>query len=141
LPVSVANVAATPIAGPVVADRERCGDPHPSASRTVTIRGPIDPLLQAMRRLMRENLRMREPRSRRTHVLTLTDTIGMRGAEQIILTLNQSLDPDRFRRTICLTRETGVGDPSGEFDSRGRVQRLRADGVELLQLNRRSRFN
>jgi glycosyltransferase involved in cell wall biosynthesis len=105
------------------------------------MRGPISPLLEAMRRLMGENLRMREPRSRRTHVLTLTDTIGMGGAEQIILTLNQSLDPERFRRTICLTREPDVGDPSGEFDSRGRVQQLRAEGVELLQLKRRSRLN
>jgi glycosyltransferase involved in cell wall biosynthesis len=84
---------------------------------------------------------MQATRSSRVHVVTITDTLGMGGAEEVVLTLNESLDPERFRRTLCLTRDVSYSDPSGEFDSRARLERLRAGGVELLPLARRSSFD
>ncbi len=76
--------------------------------------------------------------TRKTHVVTLTDTIGVGGAEQIVLTLNQSLDPGQFRRTVCITRDPAFSDPDEEFDSRKRLELLKAGGIEVLVLKRRS---
>jgi glycosyltransferase involved in cell wall biosynthesis len=76
--------------------------------------------------------------TRRTHVVTLTDTIGVGGAEQILMTLNQSLDPERFRRTVCISRDPAFTDPDEEFDSQQRLETLRQGGVEVLVLSRRS---
>jgi glycosyltransferase involved in cell wall biosynthesis len=84
---------------------------------------------------------MQEPRAVRAHVLTITDTIGRGGAEEIALTLNLGLDPQRFRRSFCLTRDPTPMDPTGRFDAPARLERLRADGVELLLLERHSTLN
>jgi glycosyltransferase involved in cell wall biosynthesis len=94
--------------------------------------------VQALRRWISENHRMHGSQTRRTHVVTLTDTIGVGGAEQIVLTLNQSLDPERFRRTVCITRDPAFSDPDEEFDSQKRVALLRQGGIEVLVLRRRS---
>jgi glycosyltransferase involved in cell wall biosynthesis len=77
----------------------------------------------------------------RPHVLTITDTIGRGGAEQIAFTLNRALDRERFRRSLCLTRDQAYLDPSNEFGGFDRLARLRADGVEVVQLHRHSSLN
>ncbi len=84
---------------------------------------------------------MQRTQSSRAHVLTLSDTIGLGGAEQVVFVLNRSLDRESFRPTVCLTRHPSVADPSGEFESLERIELLRAAGVEVLQLRRRSSIN
>jgi glycosyltransferase involved in cell wall biosynthesis len=81
------------------------------------------------------------PAGARVHVLTMTDTIGIGGAEEIVLTLNESLDSARFQRTVCVTRDPRRLDPHDEFDSSARFERLRAAGVEILILRRGSKLN
>lgn len=79
---------------------------------------------------------MPEPTPRRPHVLTLTDTIGHGGAERIAEGLSELTDPSRFRRSLCVTRP--IGHLSGAELS---LERLRAVGVEVLLLDRRSRLD
>jgi glycosyltransferase involved in cell wall biosynthesis len=72
------------------------------------------------------------------HVLTLTDAIGDGGAERVALELAVGADPARFRRSLCVTRP-----PFDVPSSAAAVnyERLVDEGVGLLVLNRRGRFD
>jgi glycosyltransferase involved in cell wall biosynthesis len=72
----------------------------------------------------------------RPHVLTLTDVVGVGGAERIAEDLCVLADPKRFRRSLCVTRPTG--DVPGSDDS---LARLRDAGVDVVFLERRHRFD
>ena len=73
---------------------------------------------------------------RRPHVLTLTDVVGVGGAERIAEELCVLADPKRFRRSLCVTRPTG--DVPGSDAS---LARLRDAGVDVVFLERRHRFD
>ena len=73
---------------------------------------------------------------RRPHVLTLTDVIGLGGAERIAEELCVLADPDRFRRSLCVTRPTAHV-PGSEAS----LARLRDAGVDVVFLERRNRFD
>ena len=77
-----------------------------------------------------------EVTTRRPHVLTLTDVIGLGGAERIAEELCALADPDRFRRSLCVTRPTAHV-PGSEAS----VARLRDAGVDVVFLERRNRFD
>jgi glycosyltransferase involved in cell wall biosynthesis len=79
--------------------------------------------------------------SKRVHLMMITDEIGVGGAEQVVLDLSESIDPVRFRRTVCLTRSIEACDPSDEFHSLARAEQLRSAGVQLIELGRQSRAN
>jgi glycosyltransferase involved in cell wall biosynthesis len=72
------------------------------------------------------------------HVLTLTDAIGDGGAERVALELAAGADPTRFRRSLCVTRP-----PFDVPSSAAAVnyERLVDEGIGLLVLNRRGRFD
>lgn len=84
---------------------------------------------------------MRRTHPARVHVLAITDSLGTGGAEQIVLSLNLALDPERFQRTVCVSRDPTYLDPSGEYDTPGRLACLRDHGVALVMLRRQSSFN
>jgi glycosyltransferase involved in cell wall biosynthesis len=69
-------------------------------------------------------------------VLTLTDVVGVGGAERIAEELCVLADPKRFRRSLCVTRPTG--DVPGSDAS---LARLRDAGVDVVFLERRHRFD
>ncbi len=74
----------------------------------------------------------------RPHVLTLTDTILLGGAERLALDLARRTDPERFRRTLCITRRRAHG---SRVYAAAELPMLRAEGVEVLELGRRSRLD
>lgn len=85
-------------------------------------------------RLSSDNRRVAEPTPRKPHVLTLTDVVGLGGAEGIAEDLAVRVDPGRFRRSLCTTRAL---DPiAGSHQS---LARLRDAGVDVLRLERRDR--
>jgi glycosyltransferase involved in cell wall biosynthesis len=68
---------------------------------------------------------------RRLRVLTLLDNPDVTGGgERMAVTIAMRLDPERFERTLCATRAV----PGATFE-----QELRAAGVRLLSLERRSK--
>jgi glycosyltransferase involved in cell wall biosynthesis len=75
---------------------------------------------------------------RRPHVLTLIDQVGPGGAERVAEELLVGLDPDRFRRSVCITRST---EASPEDATELSLSRLRGAGVEVIPLDRRSRLD
>lgn len=74
----------------------------------------------------------------KSHVLTLTDAIGDGGAEHVAVDLALSLDPGRFRRSLCVTRPP-FGRPGQA--AAAEYQRLTDAGVDVLILNRRNRLD
>ncbi len=67
----------------------------------------------------------------RVRVVTLVDrVIGGGGGERVAAALTAALDPERFDRTLCVTR------PS----PREQVEELRAAGVTVIELDRRRRL-
>jgi glycosyltransferase involved in cell wall biosynthesis len=70
-------------------------------------------------------------REDRLTVLTIIDGLMTAGAETVATRIALGLDGDRFRSIICSTR------PSAPEH----VAAARANGVEVLELNRRSRFD
>lgn len=68
----------------------------------------------------------------------LIDLIGPGGAEQIAEELAAGLDADRFRRSVCLTR-----DPPPEIATAAEVSRrhLERAGVQVFRLERRTRLD
>ena len=82
----------------------------------------------------------------RTHVVTLIDYIGLGGgakefggAEAVAVSLTTRLDPERFRRTMVLYGRSE--DPEDRREQEAMAGRLRAGGVEVIQLPRRSRYD
>jgi glycosyltransferase involved in cell wall biosynthesis len=73
---------------------------------------------------------------RRPHVLTLTDVVGLGGAERVAEELCVMTDPARFRRSLCVTRPT-ADVPGAEVS----LARLRDAGVEVIFAERRHRFD
>jgi glycosyltransferase involved in cell wall biosynthesis len=73
--------------------------------------------------------------------MMLTDSIAIGGAEKLVVDLAESLDPSRFRTTVCLTRAITTYDRANQSLSWRRRDQLRAAGVEVLELGRRSRAN
>ncbi|MGH2856092.1 MAG: glycosyltransferase [Solirubrobacteraceae bacterium] len=69
----------------------------------------------------------------RPHLLTITDIIGQGGAESLAVELCVRADPERFRRSLCLTRP--IDHLPGSDASR---QRLLDAGVQVLRLDRGS---
>jgi glycosyltransferase involved in cell wall biosynthesis len=85
----------------------------------------------------RDNRRVSAAASaRKPHVLTLTDVVGVGGAERIAEELCVFADPERFRRSLCVTRPTA--DIPGAAAS---LARLRDAGVEVAFAERRHRFD
>jgi glycosyltransferase involved in cell wall biosynthesis len=84
----------------------------------------------------RDNCPVQVKTKRRPHVLTLTDVIGLGGAERIAEELCVLADPDRFRRSLCVTRPTAHV-PGFEAS----LARLRDAGVDVVFLERRNRFD
>jgi len=67
----------------------------------------------------------------RVRVVTLVDrVIGGGGGERVAAALTAALDPERFDRTLCVTR------PS----PREQLEELRAAGVTVIELDRRRRL-
>jgi glycosyltransferase involved in cell wall biosynthesis len=73
---------------------------------------------------------------RKPHVLTLTDVVGRGGAEAVAEELCLYVDPDRFDRSLCVTRPTAH--VAGADAS---LSRLRDAGVEVVLLERRGRLD
>jgi glycosyltransferase involved in cell wall biosynthesis len=72
-----------------------------------------------------------ENQHRRLCVLTVVDTLMAAGAETVATRIALGLDPDRFESIICSTRRS----------SRRHVEAARAAGVEVLELERRSKLD
>jgi len=85
-----------------------------------------------------DNRAMTNANPRRPHVLTLTDTILLGGAERLAMELARGADPKRFRRTICITRRMAHG---GQVYAAAELPTLRAEDVGVLELGRLSRFD
>lgn len=79
---------------------------------------------------------MSGPTPRKPHVLTLTDVVGRGGAEAVAEELCLYADPDRFERSLCVTRPTAH--VAGADAS---LARLRDAGVEVDRLERRGRLD
>jgi glycosyltransferase involved in cell wall biosynthesis len=77
-----------------------------------------------------------EPSPRKPHVLTLTDVVGRGGAEAVAEELSVHADPERFDRSLCVTRPTAH--VAGADAS---LARLRDAGVEVVFLERRGRLD
>ncbi len=75
---------------------------------------------------------------RRPHVLTLTDSILIGGAERLAMDLTRGTQPERFRRTICVTRRMAHG---SQVYAAADIPALREEGVEVLELDRVSRVD
>jgi len=73
---------------------------------------------------------------KKIRVVTLVDGIGTGGGEQLAAQTTALLDPDRFDRTICVTREASA-EESPEY-IRATAETLRAAEVRIVQLTRRS---
>jgi glycosyltransferase involved in cell wall biosynthesis len=85
-----------------------------------------------------DNRTMSARQGRRPHVLTLIDLVGPGGAERVAEEILFGLDPDRFRRSVCITRST---EDSPEEATKLSLARLRSVGVEVIPLARRSRWD
>jgi glycosyltransferase involved in cell wall biosynthesis len=72
-------------------------------------------------------------------VITLVDSIGTGGGERMAVQTTSLLDPDRFERTVCVTREPSE-EESPEYIS-ATAEELQSAGVRVIQLGRRSRTN
>jgi glycosyltransferase involved in cell wall biosynthesis len=81
----------------------------------------------------------RPQEGRKLRVVTLIDRLGITGgAERVATEVVRRLDPDRFERTLCVSRWT----PEEEADSliAPRVGALRDAGVRVVGIKRHSRF-
>jgi glycosyltransferase involved in cell wall biosynthesis len=76
---------------------------------------------------------------KKIRVVTLVDGIGTGGGEQLAAQTTALLDPDRFDRTLCVTREA-LAEESPEY-IRATADMLRAADVRIVQLSRRSTAN
>ena len=76
---------------------------------------------------------------KKIRVVTLVDGIGTGGGEQLAAQTTALLDPDRFDRTLCVTREP-LAEESPEH-IRATAETLRAAEVRIVQLSRRSTAN
>jgi glycosyltransferase involved in cell wall biosynthesis len=73
---------------------------------------------------------------RKVRVMTIVDAIGIRGGgETLARQIVQGLDPERFERSLCVTR----WEADEEYE--GALEELRAADVEFIGLNRGSRFD
>lgn len=81
---------------------------------------------------------MTKGKPQRPHVLTLTDTILVGGAERLAMDLVRGTDPSRFRRTICITRRMAHG---SQVYAAAEIPTLREEGVGVLELDRGSRLD
>jgi glycosyltransferase involved in cell wall biosynthesis len=81
---------------------------------------------------------MPDRHGRRPHVLTLVDQVGPGGAEHVAEEILLGLDPDRFRRSVCITRSTETSPNDATEMS---LSRLRNAGVEVISLDRGSRLD
>jgi glycosyltransferase involved in cell wall biosynthesis len=72
-------------------------------------------------------------------VVTLVDSIGTGGGERIAAQTTALLEPERFERTLCVTREPSDAE-SPEYIS-AMAEKLRSAGVRVIQLRRKSRIN
>jgi glycosyltransferase involved in cell wall biosynthesis len=72
----------------------------------------------------------------RIAVLTLIDHLGIGGAERLAEEVARRLDPARFSSTVCVTR--GAPADAAPPAARQAVDRLRAAGVQVVPLHRRS---
>ncbi len=79
------------------------------------------------------------PSRGKIRVVTLVDSLGTGGGEQMAVQTTALLDPDRFERTLCVTR-TPSEDESPEFISAS-AEKLRLAGVRIIQLRRGSPAN
>ena len=70
-------------------------------------------------------------------VVTLTDSIGLGGGERLAVATTVHLDPDRFERTMCITREPDADDPPEYI--RAATEEMQSAGVRVIQLRRRSK--
>lgn len=79
-------------------------------------------------------------RERRLRVLTLVDRLGTSGGgERLAMQIATRLDPERFERTLCVTRWPQDDVPQEALDRT--VAELEAEGVRFLPLVRSGRFD
>src|SRR5262249_37221983 len=79
-----------------------------------------------------------EKSSRRPHVVVMIDGIdALGGAETLAVELALRLDPERFERTLCITRWAEHYET--EQPVRSLLDRLRASGVRILGIERSAR--
>jgi glycosyltransferase involved in cell wall biosynthesis len=79
-------------------------------------------------------------KTRRLHVLTLTDQLGIGGAERLAAQTIAGLDRERFERTLCLTRELMPSNRSEDY-ARATIAEMKSAGVRVIRLNRRSKLH
>jgi glycosyltransferase involved in cell wall biosynthesis len=72
------------------------------------------------------------------HVLQLVDSLAVGGAERTLIRLAVELDPQRFRRSVYLTRPSTQLDPLNRYHTREHLAELQDSGVEVRELDRRS---
>jgi glycosyltransferase involved in cell wall biosynthesis len=72
------------------------------------------------------------------HVLTVVDAIGAGGGERVAATLPTLLDPARFLRTLCVTREPDNSSSEGFI---AELSRLESAGVRVIFLGRSGRLD
>lgn len=75
---------------------------------------------------------------RKPHVLTLIDLVGPGGAEVVAEELMLGIDPDRFRRSVCITRNSP---PEIELQTEQSERRIADAGVQVFRLNRSTRLD
>jgi glycosyltransferase involved in cell wall biosynthesis len=102
-------------------------------------RAKVSPIVRQLRADSEPNRYEDERRARpeRLNVLHLNDALGEDGggAERVARDLLINLDPDRFTRTLCVTRWSGADRPG----HREALDELDDAGVEFIGLKRRSR--
>jgi glycosyltransferase involved in cell wall biosynthesis len=72
------------------------------------------------------------------HALTVVDAIGAGGGERVAAALATLLDPARFRRTLCVTRQPDNASTEGFI---AELRRLEAAGVRVIFLGRSGRLD
>lgn len=75
----------------------------------------------------------------RLRTVTLVNRLVHGGAERLAYQLVRDLDPERFDRTLCVTRADDPGHAVAGSEPARWIDELRASGVRVLELRRRGR--
>jgi glycosyltransferase involved in cell wall biosynthesis len=75
----------------------------------------------------------------RLRTVTLVNRLVHGGAERLAYQLVRDLDPERFERTLCVSRADDPGHAVAGSEPARWIEQLRADGVRVVELRRRGR--
>ncbi len=75
----------------------------------------------------------------RLRTVTLVNRLVHGGAERLAFQLVRDLDPERFERTLCVSRADDPGHAVRGSEPARWIEQLREDGVRVIELRRRGR--